>query len=425
MIDRRNFIYTCGALLPLPYLESISLANQNNTTKNLVIVFSPNGMNMDSWNLKQESGIIGELSPTLSELKEHKTDIIICGGLAQTKARANGDGGGDHARSMSTFLTGVQIKKTDGANITAGISADQIAANFFKSSYRLPSLQIGIESGKTAGNCDSGYSCAYSSTISWSNPHLPLPVDHHPKTIFDRIYGDGQKQDLRKIDAAKSILDFGLSQINSLNNELDGADKRKLDEYLHSVREVERKIQLESNIPKEPDSSRVLFSDKPEKFSDHAKLLIDLIVLALQTNSTRIVTLTLGNEGSNRSYKEIGIDEGHHELSHHQNSEDKLAKIAQINQLHTQQVNYLLSKLKQAGIFNETVVAYGCGIEDGNSHKHHDLPIIVAGGGINGNRYNIYDKETPLNNLWLGLLHHIGVTINGLSLGDSNNIILL
>lgn len=419
--NRRKLLSGLGSIIAIPYFESLGFSDTYQAHKNLVIVFSPNGMNMDCWNLKQDAGPIKDLSPTLLAFKEHQSDIVVCNGLAQTKARANGDGGGDHARSMSTFLTGVQIKKTDGSNISAGISADQIAANFFKQYYRIPSLQIGIESGKTAGNCDSGYSCAYSSTISWANPQLPLPVDNHPQNIFNRIYGS--KLNSQTIEQYRSIIDFSLSQVNKLKKDMNGSDKRKLEEYLNSVREIERKIELEKQVPKISENIKDLFNDKPDLFSNHSKILIDLIVLALQTNCTKIVTLTLGNEGSNRSYKEIQVDEGHHELSHHQNNIEKLDKIARINKLHSEQVAYLFTKLKQAKIFDNTIVSYGCGIEDGNSHKHHDLPILVAGGGIKGNQYKVFDQETPLNNLWLGLLNHIGIPMNNTVLGDSNFMI--
>lgn len=424
MINRRKFLTFSGSLISLPYLESLAWSKDIESSKKMIIVFSPNGMNMNDWNLSQENeGKIETLSPILSHLEKHQQDIVVYKGLAQTKARANGDGGGDHARSMSTFLTGVQIKKTDGSNISAGISADQIAANFFRNQNRIPSLQVGLESGKTAGNCDSGYSCAYSSTISWSNPHLPLPVDNHPETIFNRIYGDNQNIDTKKIQHQKSIIDFSLSQVKDIIPQLSSSDKRKLDEYLNAVRETERSIQLQKEIPKESEGQREYFDDKPELFSDHSKLIIDLIVLALQTNSTRVVTFTLGNEGTNRVYQEIEVIDGHHNLSHHQNDKEKLDKITKINKLHMDQVNYLFQKLKDASIFDDTVVAYGCGIEDGNAHKHHDLPVLIGGGGVNGDIYKKLPDETPLNNLWLGLLDHIGVSINGIKLGDSTDIL--
>jgi hypothetical protein len=422
-MNRRQFIYGCSSIIALPYLESLSVAGPYDNFKNLVIVFSPNGMNMDAWNLKQEAGMIQELSPTLSVFKEHKQDIVVYAGLAQTKARANGDGGGDHARSMSTFLTGVQIKKTDGTNITAGVSADQIASEFFKKHSRISSLQLGLESGKVAGNCDSGYSCAYSSTISWANPSLPLPVETHPAHIFNRIYGNGDKIDKNKNDNKKSILDFATNQVEHINKKLNAHDKRKLDEYLNSVREVERKIALENTIPKEPDGKRLIFSDKPQVFADHSKLMIDLLILSLQTHSTKVITFTLGNEGSNRAYTEIEAGDGHHNLSHHQNDPAKLEKIAKINKLHAEQVAYLLDRLKYHNILDNTIVVYGCGIEDGNAHRHHNLPIMIAGGNMDGGMYRLVPEETPLNNLWLGILQNIGVNINGIKLGDSTDII--
>lgn len=423
MIKRRDVLYGIGSLVFLPYLESL-YAQENSPIKRAIIVFSPNGMNMDDWNLKDNNTTINSLSPTLSCLEPFKNNITVFSGLAQTKARANGDGGGDHARSMSTFLTGVQIKKTDGNNITAGISADQIAANYFRNYTRIPSLQVGCESSKTAGNCDSGYSCAYSSTVSWSGPHTPIPKDHNPSSIFNTIFGDGTIN-VDKINSRRSVLDYSLEQANDLRKQLSGTDKRKLDEYLNSVREIERRLNLEKTIPKEPDNQRVIYNSIPEKFSDYTKLLIDLIVLSFQTDSTRIATLVLGNEGSNRSYQEIGVSEGHHELSHHQNNKEKLEKLTKINKLHTKQVSYLFHRLKTLGLLEETIVAYGCGIEDGNSHKHHDLPIIIGGGKISGGTHKIFPKETPLNNLWLGLLQYLDIEPQIKNLGDSTDTIVL
>ena len=419
MVNRRKFLQGCGAAIALPYFESVASASENANPKRMVIVFSPNGMNMKDWNLGYGQGELKELSKTLSVLEGHKEHLRVYSGLAQTKARANGDGGGDHARSMSTFLTGVQIKKTDGKDITAGISADQIAAEHFKNETRIASLQIGCEPGKTVGNCDSGYSCAYSSTISWAGPHQPLPKDNSPRSIFERIYGNGKNRKSRD----SSILDFSLDQAKSIMKKLNGADRRKMEEYLNSLREMERRIQLEGKIPKETVGDRETFSSIPETFDSHAKMLMDLTAMALYTDSTRIVTIALANEGSNRPYKEIEVSEGHHELSHHQNDDEKLEKISKIDALHTRQFSYLMDRLKEKGLLDHTVLAYGCGIEDGNSHRHHDLPILVAGGGIKGGRHVVVEKETPLNNLWLGMLAHMGVDIDGKKLGDGTEAI--
>lgn len=422
MINRRNFLYgTAGSVIFLPFFESVSYLNSQEIIKRAIFIFSPNGMNMKLWNIDNNQKDLNTLSPTLKPLENFKDRITVYSGLAQTKARANGDGAGDHARSMSTFLTGVQIKKTEGANITAGISADQIASNYLKQYTRIPSLQVGCESSKTVGSCDSGYSCAYSSTISWSGPHSPLPKDISPSSVFSTIYGDGSKTNF---NYKKSILDYSLEQALSLRNSLNDYDQKKLDEYLNSIREIERRIQLEKLIPKEKPGQRELFSSVPSKFEDHAKILIDLIVLAFLTDSSRIATIALTNEGSNRSYSEIEIGEGHHDLSHHQNDEDKLEKLSKINLLHINQVSYLFKKLDENNLLGSTIVSYGCGIEDGNTHAHHDLPIFVGGGDTIGNKHIVMPKETPLNNLWLGILENIGIKIED-KFGDSDNLIKL
>jgi hypothetical protein len=422
MINRRNFITGCGSIIALPYLESLCLAGSNKSRKRMIIVFSPNGMNMADWTPK-DTGQISVLPPTLSTFKDYQKDIIIYSNLAQLKARPNGDGAGDHARSMSTFLTGVQIKKTDGSDIEAGISVDQLAAQKIGNRTKIPSLQLGCESSKSAGSCDSGYSCAYSSTISWASPSLPLTKDNNPRSVFETIYGNGESINKRKKDLRKSVLDYSTEQANQLKKKLSGNDTQKLDEYFDALRQVERKIQRQEAMPKELLDKKQYFDDIPEIFGDHAKVLIDLIILSFQTDSTRIATLVLANEGSNRTYKEININEGHHELSHHQKNEEKLKKLSAINKLHAEQVSYLFSCLKKTDLLNETIVAYGCGIEDGNSHAHHNLPILIGGGGITGGKHIVADKNTPLNNLWLGMLNYVGVQED--ILGDSTDVFKL
>ena len=411
MINRRKFIVGSGSLLGLPLLESLGDIIENK--KRLVFVFSPNGMNMNSWTPK-DIGVLNELPPTLQPFNNYKDKILILSGLAQTKARANGDGGGDHARSMSTYLTGVQIKKTDGKNISGGISADQIAAKHYRSITRFGSLELGCESGKQSGNCDSGYSCAYSSTISWNSPTSPLPKDNNPRSIFERIYGGNTPQSKERILYKKSILDGVSREVDILNKDLSGSDKRKLEEYINSVRDIERRIEMEESKPKELSGQRELYSDIPEFFDDHCKILIDLIGLALLTDSTRVVSLVLSDEGSNRPYPKIEVKEGHHELSHHGNDIIKQESIAKINKHHSEQVAYLFDKLNSlkhngSSILDDTIISYGCGIEDGNSHAHHNLPIMVGGGGLTGGKHILYPNETPLNNLWLSLLDSVNI----------------
>jgi hypothetical protein len=427
MMNRRNFLYGVGSSIFLPSLESVSFSSDvvDTNKKRIIFVFSPNGMNMNSWKIDNSQNDLSKLSPTLEVLEKFRDKTIIYSNLAQKKARANGDGGGDHARSMSTFLTGVQIKKTEGENITAGISADQLAANYFKSFTRIPSLQVGCEESKVVGSCDSGYSCAYSSTISWSGPHSPLPKDINPASVFTRIYGNSSKSNPQTLEKTKSIIDYALEEHKSLQRNISFRDKQKLDEYLNSLREIERRVQLEHLLPKEDPNQRESFSYIPDNLTEHSKLLFDLIVLSFLTDSTRVVTMVLSNEGSNRMYPEIDVTEGHHYLSHHQNDTEKLNKISKINKLHLSQVNYLLNVLEQNNLLDSTLVAYGCGIEDGNSHAHHDLPIMVAGCGIKGNQHISMPEETPLNNLWLGLLDHISVKIDNIEFGDSDSIVKL
>jgi hypothetical protein len=421
---RRHFLYGLGSIISLPYFESLSYSQDITLSpKRAIFIFSPNGMNMNDWNLQKDCKNLDNLSSTLKPLDPFKKQLKVFSGLAQVNARPNGDGAGDHARSMSTFLTGVQIKKTGGANITAGISIDQIAANHLKKHTRIPSLQVGCESSKTAGSCDSGYSCAYSSTISWAGPYNPLPKDINPASIFSTIYGNGSKTTLRHLETKKSILDYSLQQASTLRLKLNDYDKRKLDDYLNSIREIERRIQLEKLIPKENPNQREIFSSIPKSFDTHAKTIIDLIILSLLTDSTRIVTLALTNEGSNRPYPEIDVSDGHHDLSHHQNDQSKLDKLSQINKLHITQVAYLLEQLKLNNLIDSTIVSYGCGIEDGNTHAHHDLPILICGGDIQGDKHIILPSETPLNNLWLGILQHLDITQPNEKFGNSTNIL--
>lgn len=421
---RREFLYGAGSVILLPYFESLSLASsKNSSVKKAIFIFSPNGMNMKLWNIDDNQQDLSILPPTLKPLVKFKDKIRVYSGLAQTNARPNGDGAGDHARSMSTFLTGVQIKKTGGSNITAGISVDQIAANYIKNYTRIPSIQVGCESSKTAGSCDSGYSCVYSSTISWAGPHNPLPIDISPASIFSTIYGTNPSKNLHNLENKKSILDYSLEQANTLRLKLNGADKRKLDDYLNSIREIERRIQLEKLIPKENSGQREKFSSIPSTFMDHSKTIVDLIILALITDSTRIVTLALANEGSNRSYPEIEVSDGHHELSHHQKNISKLDKLSKINLLHINQVLYLFEKLQFHNLLESTIVSYGCGIEDGDTHAHHNLPILIGGGSIQGNQHKVLPPETPLNNLWLGILQYLDIPQPNEKFGNSTNIL--
>ena len=391
----------------------------------MAFLYVPNGKNMADW--KPAEGELNELPSILQPLAEHKRDFSILSGLTADKARANGDGGGDHARALSAFLTGMQPRKTDGTDIRAGVSVDQVAATRIGDRTRLASLEIGTEAGSMAGNCDSGYSCVYSSTMSWHSATQPMPKEVNPKLVFERLFGAGSAQERIRRDAQrKSVLDLVKDDFAELNGQLGRHDQRKLDEYFAAVRDIEVRIERAGQFPeaKAPEG----FAQPggiPQSYEDHIRIMHDLMVLAFQTDTTRVCTFVIANEGSNKSYPFIGIKEGHHELSHHGNNAEKKAKIAQINRFHTTQLAYLLGRLKSVKegdgtLLDHCMVTYGSGNADGNQHAHHDLPILLAGRGcgtLKPGRHIAHPNETPLNNLWVSLLNRMDIKTQ--QLGDS------
>jgi hypothetical protein len=391
----------------------------------LAVLYVPNGKNMVDWTPKEE-GAKFELPAILKPLEPVKSNLLVLTNLTADKARANGDGGGDHARALAAFLTGCQPRKTDGTDIRAGISVDQVAAARIGDRTRLPSIEIGCEHGAMAGNCDSGYSCVYSSTMSWRSATQPLPKEVNPKLVFERLFGSGPDAGRAKRDAARrSILDFVREDSKELTMKLGPTDRRKLDEYFTSIRDIELRIERAAKLPpvKAPDGPKP--TGVPASYPEHLKLMCDLLVLAFQADVTRVSTFVFGNEGSNRPYPFIGVSEGHHDLSHHGNDAKKKAKIRDINKFHVTQLAYLLGKLKgikegDGTLLDHCMIVYGSGNSDGNAHNHDDLPILVAGGGcgtLKPGRHIKYGKETPLNNLWLSLLDRMDVKVA--ALGDS------
>jgi hypothetical protein len=328
---------------------------------------------------------------------------------------------------MSAFLTGAQPRKTDGTDIRVGVSVDQLAASRIGDRTRLGSLEIGADAGGMAGNCDSGYSCAYSSTISWRSATTPVPKLVQPRLVFDRLFSSGNATERAARDRQRrSILDFVREESGSLQRILGTNDRRKLDEYFSAIRDVEARIDRAARMPQPTPPQMELPASAPGSYEDHLKLLADLLVLAFQTDTTRIATFVFANEGSNRSYPFINVREGHHDLSHHENNATKLDKIKQINRFHTTQLAYLLNKLKQTregsgNLLDHSMIVYGSGNSDGNRHNHDNLPILVAGkanGTINPGRHIRVARETPVNNLWVSMLDRMGV--NGVErLGDS------
>jgi hypothetical protein len=352
--------------------------------------------------------------------------LNVLTGLTADKARPNGDGAGDHARAMAAFLTGAQPRKTDGTDIRAGVSVDQVAASRIGNQTRLGSLEMGADPSALAGNCDSGYSCAYSSTISWRSATTPVPKLNNPRLIFDRLFSSGSDADrARRERNRRSVLDFVREDAAALQPSLGTGDRRRLDEYMASIRDIEERIERAARMPEPPRPAMAQPAGIPQNYQEHLRLLCDLLVLAFQADITRVSTLVFANEGSNKPYPFIDVREGHHDLSHHGNDNAKKQKIATINRFHVTQFAYMLNRMKniregEGTLLDNCMIAYGSGNSDGNRHNHDDLPILLAGRGsgtIRAGRHIRYAFNTPLNNLWLSMLDRIGSRVE--SLGDS------
>jgi hypothetical protein len=434
-ISRRAVLQGLGACIALPVLEAILprtalgglAAPAEAFPLRMAFCFVPNGKNMTEWTPKAV-GADFELSPTLEPLKAVKDDLLVLSGLTHDKARPNGDGPGDHARSMATFLTARQARKTDGADIRIGVSVDQVAAEKVGPATRFASLEIGCEGGRNAGNCDSGYSCAYSSNLSWRTESTPMSKEIDPRQVFDRLFAKPSKGDeaqQRRDRYKQSILDFVADDAKQLKSNLGSTDQRKLDEYLTGVREIEQRILKAPATAEVGDGKMDRPSGVPARYEDHLKLMGDLLALAFQGDLTRIATFVFANDGSNRPYKDIGVADGHHDLSHHQNNKEKLEKVAQINRFHVAQFAYMLEKLKavkegDGTLLDNCMIVYGAGIGDGNAHNHDELPVLFAGkarGTIKTGRHVRYKKNTPMANLFLAMLDRLDVKLE--AFGDS------
>jgi hypothetical protein len=431
-----------GTAVALPFLEAMlpgfgRAAAASAPPRRMAFFYVPNGVHMDLWRPK-ETGADFALPTTLEPLEAFRKDFSILSGLTLDGARAHGDGGGDHARAMGSFLTGAHVRKTHGADIKAGISVDQVAAKRVGLRTRFPSLELGLERGAQAGNCDSGYSCAYSSNLSWRSDSTPNAKEVDPRQIFDRLFGGPVKDEndaarAKRLHYKKSILDFVRDDADGLKNQLGGNDQRKLDEYLSALRELELRLdRVEKDAangggPTPPATGRP--AGIPKEFEDHARLMMDMLVIAFQADLTRISTLAYANDGSNRSYRSIGAPEGHHDLSHHGKNKDKLEKLGKINRFHITQFAYFLEKLKSVPegdgtLLDNSMLVYGSGISDGDRHNHDDLPILLAGRGggqLRTGRHVVYKKETPLTNLYVSMLDWMGAPVEKFS--DSTGVL--
>ena len=434
-VSRRAALRGVGASLALPLLDcmvpALTALSQTPAAparlRRLGVFYVPNGMSMGYWWPKAE-GRLQSVPPTLQSLAPFKDRLLLLGGLADKPADLM-EGGGDHARSSGTFLTATQFKLTSGADVFAAVSMDQVAARELTKETQLASLELGIESNAMLGTCDGGSSCAYTNTVAWRTPTTPLPVERDPRAVFERLFGTSGSTDqaarLARLQRDRTIIDAVASELNRLKAILGPGDRNKLSEYLDSVRDVERRIQTA-----EQQSSRELpVVDEPvgipEDYATHAKLQMDLLALAYQTDLTRVSTFMLAKEVSGRAYPEIGVSDSHHPLSHHQDEYGKLERLHKINEYHFQQFAYLVAKMEatpegEGTMLDHTVFLYGTGISDSNTHFHDDLPIAVVGGqsaGIKGGHYIRHAQGTPIANLYVALLEMLGVHVE--RFGDS------
>ena len=431
-LGRRTILRGMGTVMALPVLEAMSTSAKaaeqaSAARKRLQVIYTPNGMMMQNWTPTAE-GVGYETTPILKPLDAHRANFSVYSNLSHVQAEALGDGAGDHGRCCGSFLTGVHVKKTEGADITSGTSMDQLVAKQFGEQTQIPSLELGLEPPSLVGSCDSGYSCAYTNTLSWSTPNTPLPVTINPREVFERMFGDGDSLDaksrLAQLRRQASILDFVAADAKRMSGKLGAADKQKLDEYLTSVRDIEHRIQKVeqggSGAVALPAYSKP--SGVPDGFQDHIHMMIDLQILAMQADITRVGTLMVGREVSGRSYPEIGVPDAHHPLSHHGNDPEKIAKLTKINTLHMEQVAYWFKRMKETKegngtLLDTTLLIAGASLADPNRHDHRNLPLIVGGGLVVGGRHVVAPKDTPVTNMMLGAMDTLGVHAD--KIGDS------
>jgi hypothetical protein len=438
-IPRRTFLRGVGATLALPLLDGMipAFAAPLETARplRLCFVYVPNGIIMDKWTPKEE-GAAFQLTPILQPLAPFRDRMLVLSGLAHNNAEAQaGEGAGDHARAAAVFLTGTHPKKTEGFDFRTGTSIDQVAAKELGKQTQLASLEVGLDPNEIVGACDCGYSCAYSNTLCWRSPTTPMPMENHPRAIFERLFGDSESTDAEerreRFEEDRSVLDYVRQDVARLLNGVGPRDRAKLTEYLDAVRDVERRIQLgeEQSFRELPSLERPV--GVPATFTEHAKLMIDLQVLAYQTDLTRVISFMMGREQNTRVYDELGISDSYHPLTHHMHDPAKIAKVIQIDILHTQMLAYFLGKLRSTpdgdgSLLDHLMLVYGSAISDGNMHVHKDLPVLFVGGGvggIQGGRHIRYPQNTPTANLYLTIMDQLGIAVD--QFGDSTGRLAL
>jgi hypothetical protein len=443
-LNRRHFLRGAGACVALPALSSllprIAFAAESSALagisaaapRRMAFITIPNGVNLAHWWPKGD-GKDFELAATMEPLAGLKNQIQVITGLDHINATAGSDGAGDHARASASLLTGCRAKKTSGADIHLGPSVDQVAAQHVGHLTRFGSLELTCDDVRNSGNCDSGYSCAYQYNISWKSATTPMPPERNPRLVFERLFGAGPPQERRKnlehrLAHQRSILDFIREDASSLGQKLSASDGRKMDEYLTSIREVEQRIARVERLGELPNPDYATPEGIPDPFEERMRLMYDMIALAFQTDSTRIATMIVSHDGSNRAYPEIGISRGHHELSHHAGKPENLEMLAKIDRHHMKYFGEFLDKLAQStdadgnSILHNSIIVYTSGNADGNAHSHTNLPVLLAGSGggkLQTGRFHKVDAM-PMSNMFVEMLQHIGV--EGIDrFGDSDN----
>ena len=431
-LPRRLFLKGMGAVVALPVLDAMTPAFAAPVLRKqplrMAFTYVPNGISMVDWT-PGAAGRAFEYTRVLKPLEKFREETVILSGLAHRNGNALGDGPGDHARAAASYLTGVHPRKTAGADIQNGISVDQVAAMHLGSATRFGSIELGCDDSRTIGNCDSGYSCAYTNSLAWRGPTTPMPPETNPRLVFERLFGDldpslSPEVRARRLRHRRSILDLVGERTTQLAADLGPADKRKLEEYLSSIREIEQRIERA-----EKDFTGLTPGiDKPTgipvAYADYANLMFDLQILAFQTDSTRIITMMMGREGSMRTYPEIGVPDPHHPLTHHRNNAEWIEKVTKVNTMHMELFAGFVQKMKDTpdgdgSLLDHSMIVYGSGLSDGNRHTHNDLPVLIVGRGGNfrTGAHIVYPQDTPMTNLFLTMLDRVGVAPE--KLGDS------
>ena len=425
-LHRRTFLRGMGAAIALPVLDAMTPAFgaprklAGTSPLRLAFTYVPNGITMADWTPKGE-GAAFEYARVMKPLEPFRKQTLVLSGLAQRNGMALGDGPGDHARAAASYLTGVHPRKTAGADIQNGISVDQIAAQKIGSATRYASLELGCDDSRTVGNCDSGYSCAYTNSLAWRGPSTPMPPETNPRLVFERLFGDidtslTPEARARRLMHRRSILDLVRERTTELNATLGPSDRRKLDEYLSSIREIERRIERAEQDLTGLNPTIDKPTGIPVLYADYVNLMFDLQLIAFQTDMTRIVTLMMGREGSMRTYPEIGVPDPHHPLTHHRGNTEWIERVTKVNEMHMQLFAGFIQKLQDTpdgdgSLLDHSMIVYGSGLSDGNRHTHEDLPVLIVGNGgkFRQGQHIAYKKGTPMNNLFLTLLDRMGV----------------